>query len=171
MDGIITDRPLYELWPSLNILGDSHKLEAHKLLNRAESIRQENSFVYFDIDRHGATVNGSIYCEVHTWKVNLETKEAEVIEIAKRRLDKAAPRLDVKPLATEIADLIAQHRSDHRLKWLSETKVRLAMQKIIPATNAQTTSGRRRRFYAQLESLLPGWQRRTCFLENSQNGK
>jgi hypothetical protein len=162
-----TDRFLRALWPSLSIIGDDHGLEAYKLLNRTENVRLESPFIYFDIERHGATVNGSIYAEVHTWRVNLGTKEAEIIGISKRRLHKPSSRLDVKSLAIEIADSIVQRKDDSRLKWASENRVRLLIQEIIPATNAQTTTARRRRFYAALEPLLIGWKRENSFFNRA----
>jgi hypothetical protein len=50
---------------------------------------------------------------------------------------------------------------DSRLKWLSPTSVRIDISKLIPATNAQTTSARRRRFKKALEECLSisGWHK------------
>jgi hypothetical protein len=159
------ERFLMQLWPSLTIVGDDRKLEPYKLLNRTESVRFEEPFLYFDIERHGATVQGSITAEVHTWRVNLATKQAEIIASKKRRVAPADERLDVKPLAAEIADAIQNHKNDRRLKWVTDNKVRVLIQDIIPATNKQTTSNRRRRFYEALEPRLENWQRKNSFFE------
>jgi hypothetical protein len=114
----------------------------------------------FLIERHGQTVMGSSRATVYKWQVDLQSLTAEVIEQKRRQLYPMDKRLDVKPIAEELAKAIIGGIPDERLKVTKVGNVQLVMGKIIPATNKQTTSGRRRRLRAELNALLKphGWQ-------------
>jgi hypothetical protein len=155
------ERLLFECWGELRITSRSENMESSKLLGRTESLEWRPPFLEFDIERHGATVNNSIYAHVHHWTVNVETGEAFMEVAGKRQVGTRAGRLDVKPLARDIASKILCKGEDKRLVWASATKVRLRIGEIVHATNQQTTAGRRRRFKTALENELAprGWKR------------
>jgi hypothetical protein len=113
----------------------------------------------FEIERHGGPAQGSAYAAIQVWHVNLESNEASCRVDRKRLVGRIDEPLDTLALAKEIADLICGGKSDKRLNWLSDVRVRLCMKDIIPETNKQTTSGRRRRFVKQLKDILAqkGW--------------
>ncbi len=72
-------------------------------------------------------------------------------------------RLDVKPIAKEIADLILNKQEDNRLKWNTDGSVHVAIGDVIPSENVfkETLAGRRKRFHTEIESLLAagGWHK------------
>ena len=75
-------------------------------------------------------------------------------------------RLNVGPLAQEIAELIVAGRHDERLKWNTDGRVRVLIGKIFPEASAvkQTREGRRRRFREALTQILAthGWHEVTA---------
>ena len=107
------------------------------------------------------TVNGSVNAEVHSWEVNLETREATIVSKKKRQVRAQDKRLDIGPLVTEILIAVTEHKDDPRLKWHENDQVRVLIAAVIPKTNKDTTSGRRRRFWMALEAelLKHRWQR------------
>ena len=145
----------------LRITSHDGNLEPYKLLNRTENLSWNPPFVEFDIERHGATVNGSVYAEVHHWRVNVETTEASIESNSRRQVGQKDKALKVQPLAQEIASLILGRECDIRLIWKNDKLVRLDINKLIPATNQQTTASRRKRFKTALEAVLAphGWKR------------
>jgi hypothetical protein len=158
------ERLLFECWHEFVIESEDAGMEAYKLLNRTEDMTWASPMLTFSIERHGATVGGSVYAHIYQWAIDVERGTASMDRFPTRRqvgdLDKP---LKVKPLAQEIADLILNGKEDSRLAWKNETKVRLLITKIIPTTNEQTTSGRRKRFRSALaEALQPhGWRMST----------
>jgi hypothetical protein len=112
------------------------------------------------IERHGQTVKGSSRATVYKWQIDLQTLTAWIIECKHRQLYPMAKRLDVKPIAEDLVKAIIGGIPDERLKVTNDGNVQLVMGKIIPATNEQTTTGRRRRLRGQLNALLEphGWQ-------------
>ena len=72
-------------------------------------------------------------------------------------------RLDVKPIAKEIADLILNKQEDNRIKWNTDGSVRVIIGDVIPSKDVfrQTFEGRRKRFHTEIESLLTagGWHK------------
>jgi hypothetical protein len=113
----------------------------------------------FLIERHGQTAMGSSRATVYKWQVDIQSLTAEVIEQKRRQIYPMAKRLNVKPIAEELAKAIVGGTPDERLKSTNDGKVRLDVGKIIPATNKQTTLGRRRRLRRELSALLKphGW--------------
>jgi hypothetical protein len=99
---------------------DDSALEPHKLLHRTEGLAWDPPLLKFEIERHGATVGGSVYAEVHEWSINLETSQASLLESRRRQVQPKDKRLDVKPLAQEIANAILS--GGYQL--VQETKVR-----------------------------------------------
>ena len=153
------ERLLADCWPELQITTDDEGFEPYKLHDRTESMTWTPPLLEFDIERHGSTVQGSIYANVHHWIVNTEAGLASLNGDRRRQVGKRDKALRIEPLAAEMAALIVARATDPRLVWKTETKVRLAMGKVIPATNKMTTSSRRRRFRKALEDALRphGW--------------
>ena len=52
---------LASCWHNLNG-GEEGGMEGHKLKNRMESVMWNPPLLEFDIERHGATVNGAVWC-------------------------------------------------------------------------------------------------------------
>jgi len=153
---------LASCWEELSVTR-SGGMQPHKLPERMEDVTWDPPILTFQIERHGATVQGSVYAEVQIWNVDIQNGSAVVHENAGRRLvrPRSSP-LDVEPIAREIAILVAGGKQDSRLKWTGADKVRVLTGKIIPAGGPkQTVTGRRRRFLKTLEKQLAshGWQR------------
>jgi hypothetical protein len=121
----------------------------------------------FVVERHGATVLGSTRAEKQRWLLNLEKKTANHWSDGYRQLYPKAPPLNVKPIAEQVFEAVRQGpksdselistgilvwRDDHIIVWHG---------KLIPGGGyAMTVSGRRRRFRAELASLMEtiGWE-------------
>lgn len=166
--GKVSDEQLHEVERLLSscwdVLGgsDGGGMTAHKLIRRTEEMEWKPPTLSFIIERHGALVNGSSRAEVQRWRVDLDHKTAQLLEVERRQKLPMAQRLDVKPIAAEIATLINDGREDQRLKWRGTSCARVVVSEVIPATNQQTTSSRRKRFASELERLLVpfGWRRK-----------
>ncbi len=152
---------LSRCWDQLQGSGEGG-MTAPKLRDRTEEMQWKPPMLSFNIERHGAMVNGSSRAEVQQWRIDLSRKIAELSAVRPRQKLPMDKRLDVKPLAAEIAAFINAGREDQRLKWHGEGCVRVATGKVIPTTNKQTTNSRRKRFAAELESVLApsGWHRK-----------
>ncbi len=138
-------------------------MHAGKLRGRMEQVAWNPPRLSFVIERHGATVNGSSRAEVQQWEINLETRTAECATVGRRQLVPLAPRLDVRPIAEEVAHLIlAGDWQDSRLTWRPDGSVRVRIGMILPVGSAlrETLAGRRRRFRKSVEAELSeaGWQ-------------
>ena len=141
---------------------DSGGMQASKLLNRTENMLWKLPVLEFEIERHGAIFQGSVYGSVQKWRVDVQKATADCAVNEKARvLVKRDQPLKVEPIAEEIETLILEGKNDKRLRWLSPTCVRLEIGKIIPATKPQTTLARRKRFQNALEENLntSGWQK------------
>ena len=120
------------------------------------------STIRFEIERHGSTVYGSVYANVHKWTVNLEEGRADCDPYFGRRVVGVRDKpLKIEPIAKEICqEIMDQNKESENLIWKSDKKVRVRIGDIIPETNKQTTAARRKRFRKALEELLiaNGWQ-------------
>jgi hypothetical protein len=154
---------LCNAWPNLRITAGDANLEPRKLLGRTENLRWNPPFLKFEIERHGATVMGSTRAHVYPWSIDLEQGTATMGWPTKRQVEVRDAPLKVQPIAEEIAACILAGRNDPRLKWKTDKNVRVLISHVIPATNQQTTSGRRKRFRVALEALIQshGWTRRS----------
>ena len=72
-----------------------------------------------------------------------------------------APRLDLRKIAAEIAEIIDVGGQDPRLVWTGRDHVEIHIGDIVPVTNQGTTAARRKRFAGELKlRILPlGWRR------------
>ena len=117
-----------------------------------ENIYWNPPLLSFEIERHGGTVNGSSRADLHVWVVDMNSLEASCSTGRRRQLTPMSRRLDVKQLAIEISILILDGTKDDRLKWESESKVKILISKIISDDGVgQTVSGRRKRFRKEVE--------------------
>jgi len=146
---------LFEAWPDL-VGSDNQKMASYKLA-RFENPEWHPPFFTFEIERHGAVVLGSIDAEVQTWQLDVEQGTAEIVATRGRRIGKAAARLDVKPLAREVADLILASKDDPRITWRADRlAVKVNVSAILPPGRKQTYEGRVKRFHANLGDMLAG---------------
>ena len=117
--------------------------------------------IEFEIERHGATVLGSVYAHVYNWTIDLTTGLAHCNPHPQRRLIGQRVRpLKVKPLAEDILkQILALNKNSEMLDWKSDNKVKVQIGEVIPETKPQTTAARRKRFRNELEKLLLpyGW--------------
>ena len=156
-DGPVEDLDLGHLlaqaWDSIDGSKET-KLLAWKL-NRIESLEKRNGMLYFDIERHGGTVNGSTRGVVYTWEVDVEHGEASIVRERNRQLYKADKRFDVNPIAQELTQKILEKQDHQYLRWNAEkTSCTILVGAVVPMTNKQTTSGRRERLRAAINGLL-----------------
>ena len=104
----------------------------------------------------------SKYVLVQQWEINIGTKQHELISERKRMRVPNQPRLDVKPIAAEVASKIKNKQEDFRLKWYEDGSVKVLTNKIIPKNSGynRTVEGRRNRFYQSLADHLQdtGWK-------------
>ena len=132
-------------------------------LHRIENpVFEPPSRIIFEIERHGPTVHGSVYADLHRWVIDVEKGTAECDQFYKKRVvgAKDAP-VKVKPLAEKVFEqIIAADKSSKYLKWVSDSKVRVLIGNLIPETNQWTTTSRRNRFRSVLEPMLEqhGWK-------------
>ena len=151
------------LWENWELFSGNSEggMARDKLLGRTENMAWNPPVISFDIERHGATVNGSVYGEIQNWTFNLSTGCARFALAGKRLLGERDTPLNAGALADEIAALILAGSDDPRLIRPSPNRVRLKINVIIPSTNAQTTSSRRKRFIAELIPRLAeqGWRK------------
>jgi hypothetical protein len=156
------ERLLTECWHEFEGNGET-SMDGHKLLNRTEAMQWNAPYLTFRIERHGGTVAGSIYAEIQSWTLDLDCKTARVEVSGKRQLEAKARAMKTAPLAETICKLILDRTEDSRLVWKDDRKVRIDIEKVIPATNQQTTSSRRKRFRTDLQTILSahGWRMTT----------
>jgi hypothetical protein len=155
---------LVSAWNELDGSADGG-MESYKLNGRMESLTWNPPTLSFQIERHGATVNGSVYAEMQQWDVDCEKGVANYDKFNSRRRQVAAKNrpLKVAPIAKEIADVIRRGVVDDRVKWLSSSEAKVLISEVIPDGGAQqTVSGRRKRFYTALQHELAetGWTKR-----------
>lgn len=146
-------------WSELSI-DEGGGMDALKLHGRMDNAEWNPPDLTFQIERHGGLVQGSSRAELQNWRVDLEKGTATLVRTGYRQLYRMAPRLDVKPIAREISELILSNKKDERLKWYDDGRVRVEIGKVIPDWAAkQTTTGRRKRFRTELNRLLDrhGW--------------
>jgi hypothetical protein len=154
------ERKLQLCWDQLDG-SDEGGMSGYKLHGGIEALRWVPPAITFEIERHGGTVNGSVYAEIQKWVVDLAVCKATLETVRKRLVGRKDGPLKIKPLAEELAALIVRGLVDRRLKWLSPQRVTIRIGEVIPTTNAWTTSDRRRRFSVAIdEALSPhAWKR------------
>jgi hypothetical protein len=147
------ERLLAACWHELEIGLPDHGFESYKLLNRTENLSWKPPLLTFDIERHGPTACGSVYAEVHSWEVDVESGTARIVGTRRRQVHPRAERFDVRRLAEDVAAHIIARKEDPRLAWKGNV-VCVRMGQVVPETNKQTTADRRQRFRLILDELL-----------------
>jgi hypothetical protein len=71
----------------------------------------------------------------------------------RKPVGKKDKHLDVRPLAERVSELVLARKQDECLIW-SDEEVQINIEQLIPPTNPQTTTARRKRFRALLRKLL-----------------
>lgn len=152
-------RLLAEAWHLLE--GGSEQSMAGYKISRAEELAFEPpSTITFVMERHGATAQGSVHAELQGWRVNVEKATALPCDGGRRLVRESDRPLDVEPLAQEaMQKIIDQDTTSPFLRWITDNKVRVLTGVLIPPTNRQTTTGRRKRLRGRLNQLLEphGW--------------
>lgn len=153
---------LAQCWGEL--AGDLGGMEPHKLAGRMENICWQPPLLTFEIERHGATVLGSVYAEVQRWTVNVDRASVELAPYTqKRQVGFKQKPLKVAPIAEEVAGLILAGKEDERLNWYNPSKVRILMGYVLPEGSAvkETLMKRRRRLSQAIEKKLAdhGWKK------------
>ena len=148
-------------WERLGGKVDHSATYARKVSRAEDMMLTHPATVHFALERHGGIVCGSIYAELHRWNVDLLNETATYGEEGgRRRLYRCDESLKVGPIAADLVTAILAHdTSCASLKWRSEDDVQIKPATVIPTTNQQTTSGRRRRLCRKLNELLAphGW--------------
>jgi len=95
--------------------------------------------------------------------VDLDVGSASLTDKRRRRVKPGDKPLDVKALADELSQAILSQDDDKPLQWTVQGTVRVKIAEIVPDTNKQTTSGRRKRLWKELEQDLKphGWIRQS----------
>jgi hypothetical protein len=157
-----TESLLCRCWDQL-IGGNDGGMNADKLLGRIEKIKWSPPWLVFEIERHGGAVLGSSRAEMQGWTVDVEHGSAMCAKGSFRQLHPNAPRLDVVPIAEDIAGLIRDGTQDPRIRWSDANIVKVEIGKIIPMKSPKdTVRGRRDRLKVQLAHNLSliGWHPR-----------
>ncbi len=131
-------------------------------LARIERVGWNPPRLSFVIERHGGTVMGSTRAELQRWTVDLSRRTATPERAGHRQLEPTGARVNVKPIAEEIARLVLGAGDDPRLAWKNAERTRMSIRigRVIPSDGfARTISGRRKRFRAALMALIgpSGW--------------
>jgi hypothetical protein len=153
-------RALADGWDDL--AGDDGGMTGTKLLGRTENVVWLPPKLVFRIERHGATVMGSSRAELQEWIIDLEQRTKTVQTVGRRQVRPMQGRLDLQPVAEEIAAAILGGRPDDRLNWVGEDHVRLLIGEVLPAgsTVKETLAGRRKRLREAVAILIApaGWR-------------
>lgn len=154
---------LVNAWP--NLPGSSDQSTSSDKLWRAEDLRWSPPQITFCLERHGGTVNGSSRADLHYWVVDVKKGEARIARQTYRQLEQNDSRLDCSALARVVADAIGSGDRRTGLVWddgaqSGEQSVTLKIAELIPTTNLQTTTARRKRFRKALLPLMDerGWE-------------
>lgn len=136
-----------------------------KLLDRMENIEGNPPTLKFDIERHGAAKYGSTRAEIQRWEINIDSGSASFVNAGYRQIASRQAKVDVKPIAAEIAQLIGENSDNPALSWSEDRlQVRVNTGKVreLEANSAvkRTLEGRRKRFRNILRHILEsmGWE-------------
>ena len=133
-------RLLAAVWASFD--GSSaHQTTADKL-HRVESCQwTPPRTLRFVLERHGGTVNDSTRAALHHWEIDLEAWTARIVKEGHRQLRPQSKRLDVQPLADQVAEAILNQAEHPWIARKPDGSVRVSIGAIIPEGDEQTTVG------------------------------
>jgi len=112
--------------------GDLNGMAGYKLRGRMEDVEWHPPMLTLTIERHGGTVFGSTRAELQRWTVDIQKMTATCETGGQRQFSAMQPRLEVEPLAEEIAALIVNRQQDERLKWYEDGMVQVVIGKVLP---------------------------------------
>jgi hypothetical protein len=157
---------LRECWQEFS--GSDETFMQPRKLHRAEQFQSNSPFLSFAIERHGATMLGSTRAELQRWEPNLTTQTARCFQQSYRQLERASPKVDVKPIAARVCETVRQGRKPKSdlvrngvIEWRGDDEVWIYHGKLIPDEGyAQTVAGRRKRFRKELTNIMKpfGWK-------------
>jgi hypothetical protein len=145
---------------------DETSMEPWKVA-RAEDLQWNPPILSLTIERHGARVLGSTRGELHTWRLNLETRTAQFDRGRYRQLEPPSPKLDLKPIVADVLEVVKQGSAASSnlvrtgiIVWRRENEVWVYHGKLIYGGYQQTVSGRRKRFRDALTNMMKplGWK-------------
>ncbi len=136
--------------------GNEGGMEPGKLRGRTEDMVWEPPFLRFRVERHGGTALGSSRADLQDWTIDTNEATATVSVGRYRQLHRQEPRLDVRPLAEQLVQLVVDGSDDPRFKRYPHGEIRLLIGEVLPAGSAvlQTLTGRRRRLRAEMSVRL-----------------
>lgn len=159
-ENIKLDKALAGCWDRFTGNGEGG-MEGYKLLGRMESVHWQSPILRFKIERHGGTVNGSTRAELQHWEVNLDDQTAYIVKEGHRQLKTMAPRVSVKVIAEEIADLIISGKNDERIRRQDDGSVKVRASRVFTGRSGykRTVEGRRKRLVECVRDQLfeRGW--------------
>ena len=153
--GVITG--LVQGWGELS--GSDEEAMRDDKLERVEDLAWNPPILDFWIERHGGTVLGSTRAALHHWVVNVMDSTASIVDRRFRQVKPPQKRMNLRPVAQEIAESIQQGMPHARLKWVGG-EVRVLIGDVLPegSAAAATLASRRKRFRAAvLQDLDGGW--------------
>jgi hypothetical protein len=140
------------------------QLTEGRIKARIESVTWAAPVLAFVIERHGRTVNGSKFADLHRWTIDLDAGSASCEEAGRRQLYKFAKGFDATEAAAEVAEAVACGGQEPWLKWQTPGEAVRVIVGNIPelrknAACRQTVNGRRRRFAAAIHKAMTaaGW--------------
>ena len=142
---------------------DAEKMHGGKIQGRAiEDVSWKSPRLQFTIERHGATVMGSTLAELHRWTVDLDKMTADCEpQHARRRVEPVASKLDVNPVADEVAEAVQKGEDAPFLKWNpTRNRVKIKVGEIdLKTSYKQTLQSRRKRLRIALQEKMEklGW--------------
>ena len=161
-DSLELEALVVESWNEFSCGTDDGGMQADKLSGRIEDVLWNPPTLEFTIARHGGTVLGSSREQLQRWSIDTEKGTARYHAAGHRQVRAQQARVDVRPLATELARKIVNEDEDERLSWLKDGRVLVRTGVLFPSGSAahETVAGRRRKFRNELRTRLEsaGWK-------------
>lgn len=142
-------------WEDLTIIGNTHGTSHDKLTDqRVENLRSdEGGLIHFDLERHGRTVRGSVYADVHHWVVDLDAGTAWIVGTTPRLIGKRSESLDTSAVVQAILDAL-KNEAAPIVGRTKDGRPRINIRAVVPEGPRETTQGRHRRIRSALNDAL-----------------
>lgn len=150
---------LVQTWDGLR--GSDAESTAANKLDRIEEVEWSPPRLTFQLERHGATVNGSSRAHLHDWTVDVEAATATCKTGKHRQLHPPSRPLKVDPLVDVVLQAVSEGKEHEYVEWQGPDRFTVRIGNVIPDTGfQQTVTGRRKRFRVSLEPRLQasGWR-------------
>lgn len=146
---------IHRRWEDLTIIGNAHGTSHDKLTDqRVENLRSdEDGSIYFDLERHGRTVRGSVYADVHHWVVDLDAGTAWIVGTTPRLIGKRSESLDTSAVVQAILDAL-KNEAAPIVGRMKDGRLRINIRAVVPEGPRETTLGRHRRIRSALNDAL-----------------